>query len=460
MSTYSPVMTDDAFRERMERVGRDPRLARDNIHLPEGAADGMARTCLIAGLAGLVVTLLGAFAFGLGHAMAAYHAAVMACLAPCCGALLLVMIFHLLNASWCVTLRRIFEHLMSMIPVMLALAAPTVLLEVVLYSFGFHDRGKLFDWMGSEGHLYEHKSGFLNVPFFLVRCVLYATVLTFLSQSLYSWSQQQDRTGDRWLTSKCRRMSAWGVPVTAITLAFLSFDLLMSVDYHFFSTMWGVYYFAGSALSCIAIVVLTSSLLRGMGRLTGVATAEHSHDLGKLLFSFTVFWAYIAFSQYFLIWYSNIPEETAFMNLRRSYGWEVTFAILAVGHFIVPFLFLLPRTVKRHTTLVALGAAWLLAMHVLDLIWIVRPEVYAYDLQQAENGAVALGVPVDAALAAAREGEGMAGYGVFGWWVDLAAVVGVVGLFASFFLRKLASGPLIPVKDPRLERSLGHVNHV
>lgn len=449
MTTYTPAISEEAYAHQLEKLAADKRLRADNIELPQGATDGLARVALFIGGAGLILTLIGALAVGSKHALASYHAATMALLAPCLGAMMIVMIFHMLNTHWSVTLRRQFEHLMSMAPWVMLLLIPTALVELV-------SGGTLFAWIGSDDYFAQIKAPFLNEPFWILRTFIYWGIIFYLSRTLSSASFEQDRTGDRWLTAKMRRTSAWGLPVGALTIAFLSFDWLMSIDHHFFSTMWGVYYFAGAAFSAIAIVAIISVGLRGAGRLTGLVTNEHDHDLGKLAFSFTVFWAYIAYSQYFLIWYSNIPEETAFMNIRKSGGWHFAFYVLVFGHFILPFLLLLPRTIKRAAPVFGLACVGLLLIHIFDLIWIVRPEVYAHDAWKA---ALAPGLDPEQSRQAFDTAM-QAGPGVFGWWVDIAAVVGVLGIFASMLLRRIGERSLIPLRDPRLGLAMKHKNYV
>lgn len=449
MISYTPSISEEAYTERLESLASDKRLRADNIELPEGSTNALSRVCLFAGAAGLILTVIGGLAVGAKHAEAAYHAAVMAALAPCIGALMLIMIFQLLNTTWNITVRRQFEHLARLAPWVMLLLIPTAVFEVI-------SGGTLFSWIGAEGHLASEKAPFLNVQFWIARAILYWVVIFVLSQRLTNASLEQDRTGNRWLTAKMRRTSAWGIPALALTLSFLSFDWLMSVDSHFFSTMWGVYYFAACAGSALAVVALVTVGLRASGRLTGVVTPEHDHDHAKLMFAFVVFWAYIFYSQYFLIWYSNIPEETAFMNIRKSGGWETAFYILIAGHFVMLFLFLLPRTVKRTAPLFAAAAFGLVLIHIFDMFWIIRPEVYAHD---AWNASLAPG------LTAAQGKEAYDAFmadtpGVFGWWVDVVAVIGVMGVFASMLLRRVSGGVLIPIKDPRLPRSLSMRNYV
>lgn len=423
-------MTAERYQKILAGIAHDPRMSEENISAPAGATAMLAKALLGLGAAGLVVTLVGGFALGAKHAMASYLVAVGAVLAISLGALILVMCFHLVNAGWIATTRRQFENLMSMAPVALAMLLPLLLLDI------FITKGALWEWLKpgitETDPVIRAKAGYFNLVFFGIRFLIYAGLWTGLSFKLRAYSTQQDRTGDRFLSSRARFMSAWGLPLTALTTAFAGFDYFMSLQPHFFSTMWGVYIFAGGAVGCMAVIVLTFALLRFVGRMNGLVTEEHFHDLGKLLFAFTCFWAYIAFSQYFLIWYSNIPEETFWMLDRTTGAWKGTGVFLAVGHFIIPFMFLMPRSVKRRTAVVALGAAWMLFMHVMDYVWIVRPILH-------EGGHA----PTPAS-----------------WWVDIAAIVGVFGVFFGIYVLRIGASPLTALKDPKLPEAMSHVNYV
>ncbi|TVQ63443.1 MAG: hypothetical protein EA378_01835 [Phycisphaerales bacterium] len=434
-------MTADQYRAHLERTRRHPALAADNIHLPAGSGTKLSALCFGVALAGLALTLLGAVVVNVKHALAAYQVGVMSVLAIALGSLFMIMIFNLVNAGWHGTVKRQWEHLFSMLPLCVLLVFPVLAIEViraVVAGDSGRDGFLLFEWLNpaiSGTFLIEHKAGFLNAPFWLLRFVLYAAIWIFLAQRLYSLSKQQDLTGDRWLSQKARFMSGWGTLVLALTSSFAAFDWMMSMDYRFFSTMWGVYYFAASAGASVATLVIVLAILRGMGRLTGAVTDEHFRDLGKFLFAFSVFWAYIGFSQYFLIWYANIPEETAYYLRRMTGGWEALSFFLIAGHFVVPFVLLLFKPVKHSTLGLALVAGWLLVMHVLDMFWIIRPMVYVQDWASLNPGPT-------------------------GWWVDVAAIVGVFALFAGVLIRKIASGPLVAANDPYLHESLKHKNYV
>ncbi|MFN7021176.1 MAG: hypothetical protein ACK4WH_07610, partial [Phycisphaerales bacterium] len=283
-----------------------------------------------------------------------------------------------------------------------------------------------------SGHfdtLLNSKKGFLNTNFWLARYVLYFLMWTYFATRLARLSYLQDQTGDKWLTAKARRISSYGLLLFALTCAFAAFDWLMSLDHHWYSTMFGVWYFAATAKACIAliIVILTTMVLKG--KLGPAYTKEHLHDSGKLLFAFTVFWAYISFCQYFLIWYSNIPEETAFYNLRVREAWQPFPMIMIIANFVVPFLLLLIRDMKRNPFVLRLIALWVLGAFTLDLYFIVRPI-----LKDIEPGRDV--------------------------WLDVLGMLGPVCIFLAVVVRTVCRHPLVPIKDPRLHEVLAHKNYV
>jgi len=409
-----------------------PEMRAENIHMPAGAGRGASALLLVIGLIALAVTAAaGAFMPDMArHALAAYHVGVMACLGISLGGLFLTLVTHLMGAGWSVTIRRQMENLAAQIPVCLLLLVPTFAIEIFT-------GGRIFAWMGDAfagEHVLEAKAPYLNIGFFLARAVIYAAVWIGLVRILRGYSLAQDRTGDKWLTNRARRASSWGMLVFALTTAFAGFDWLMSLDFRFFSTMWGVYFFAGGVFAGIATLILMLTRIKAAGRLQGLVTEEHFHDLGKLLFTFTVFWAYISFSQYFLIWYSNIPEETAWFLARKEGGWEKVFFLLCVGHFIAPFLILLFRGVKKSLTLLPLVAVWAIFIHVVDIFFIVRPMVYP-----------------------GREGDAI---GLPGLWIDVAGILGAFAVWAAFLVRRVCAGVLVPTQDPRIAEAIHHRNYV
>lgn len=434
VQTHPGVITDEAYQARLDRLAADPRLRDDNTRIPASTFAGLGSVLIGVGVVGLLLTLLAAFVVNGRHAFAAYEVGVFSVATPVLGCLGFLMIFQMMNTHWSVTIRRTMEAIAGMMPLVIALVIPIVVIEIAA-------GGVLLQWLNPkyEGtFLIEWKEPFLNTFFFVVRLLVYAAFLLFITHRLRSLSLEQDISGDRMLTRKMRVASGWGLPLYALVVAFIGFDFLMALDYRFFSTMWGVYIFAGSAFSGLALTILITALLKTHGRLTGLVTKEHYHDLGKLQFAFIVFWAYIAFSQYFLIWYSNIPEETAYYLWRKNEYGVLTVA-LVIGHFIIPFFALISRYPKKRTILLAIGAAWLYFFHILDIAWIVRPMVYA-------------GINY--------EGVARQGPGVMGLWVDVVAVGGVIALFAGILLRSLHKHPLVPMRDPRLPACLQHRNYV
>jgi hypothetical protein len=409
-------------------------LLRDsNVRFSGGSS--LSTLFLIVAVVGLGATIGSAFLYtGKLHAIASFQMAAMGCLAMCLGGMFFTLVMHLMAAGWSITLRRQFENLMVLAPVMLIVAS-----IVPLYDLFIGD-GSLYLWMNHDYRVtslvLEKKIAFLHPSFFCVRLMLYFFVWTIIAWKLSGYSRRQDETGDKWLSNKARFTSSWGMLAFALTTAFASFDLLMSMDFRFFSTMWGVYYFASAAFSGIAALVLIVVPLRRAGKLEGLVTSEHFHDVGKLMFTFTVFWAYIAFSQYFLIWYSNVPEETVWFLVRKRDGWQFVFFLLAIGHFIVPFLILLFRGVKRSPTALAVVAIWMLFIHFTDMFFIVRPMVTT------------------------RFAEGTPLSPMAGIWVDFAAVFGMLGLLGFLLVRRVSSVPLIPLRDPRLPESIEHKNYI
>ncbi|MBX3352861.1 MAG: hypothetical protein KF684_07985 [Phycisphaeraceae bacterium] len=414
-------------------------LARDNVQLP--ADSGKLLSAALVGLGALAIGVT--FAAGLlGDAVAkkaaifGYHVGFVLACGLALGALGFVMTLYLTNGGWGVAVRRQFENLCH--PVNFLLLAILSIPMIVLGE-------SLFKWQDPNYTLgdpiFEVKQAFLNDGFFLGRLIAYFATWIGLAYAMNKLSRDVDTDGDKWKFAKAKRISHWGMILYALTVAFAGFDWLMSLDYHFFSTMWGVYFFAGNLLSALAFTTIVLIALTSFGRLRGVVTEEHFHDMGKLVFGFTVFWAYIAFSQYFLIWYANIPEETSWLMARRESGWMTVSVFLVVGKFILPFLFLIPRPVRRTPALLLLVCAWLLFMHMVEIFWIVRPQMTPPVAEGAER-VIFYGGPLKLS------------------WLDFVGPVGPVLLLVGLVLRRIATGPLIPIKDPRLTWSLSHKNYI
>jgi len=398
-----------------------------------------------AGLAGGVVLLLAAVVWGfmlhdgMQRFLHGYLVAFTYFTSLALGALFFVIIMHLIGAKWSVSMRRIAEVLTLTFPLLFVLSAviwlPMLLGNDNLYIWSSH---KFLE----QSHLVESKTGFLNPVFFAIRICLYFAIWIFVSRYFYKTSCLQDETGDADLT---RRMAKWSAPATiafAFSCALFAFDLLMSIEPEWFSTMFGLVYFAGCCISIFALMVLIPMALQRSGRLVHSITVEHYHDIGKLLFAFVFFWGYVAFSQFMLIWGANIPEETGYFWKRWFISdgvigvWgKVTLLMLAV-HFLFPFVLLMSRHSKRHIKVLAAFAVWMLFWHYLDLYWQVMPALNnhaAWGL--AKSSAIFRLLPLDILL-----------------WVGMGL------LFMSTVASKLGKANLIAVKDPGLAQSLRFEN--
>jgi hypothetical protein len=324
---------------------------------------------LLAGGGGAVASVVLALAERNGWAsfFYAYLLAYAYVLSIALGALFFVMLHHLTHAGWSVVVRRLAEGLAATLPMMALLFVPVL--------FGLH---QLYHWSGAGASggdaLLRWKAPYLNTPFFIARWVVYLGVWAWLARFFVRRSVAQDGSGDVQLTVAMQRRAAPGMFLYAFTVTFAAIDLLMSLEPRWYSTIFGVYYFAGGVMATFAALIVMAWLVQKAGLLRHVITVEHYHDLGKFMFAFVVFWAYIGFSQYMLIWYGNIPEETSFYLTRQTGGWGWVGLALVFGQFLLPFVALLSRTPKRRGAMLAGIAAWLLAMHWVDIFWLVMPQ--------------------------------------------------------------------------------------
>ena len=334
------------------------------------------------------------------------------------GSLFWILVHHAVDADWSVVVRRQLENVAWLFPVLAVLFIPIVL-----------NAHTLFKWMNiapGVDPLLDGKSAYLNQPFFWARAAFYFLFFSTAIFLLRRNSLRQDKDGDARYTWSSRKMVFPMLPLFALSLTFGAFDWLMGLDYHWFSTMWGVYIFAGSALSSMCVLVLLVTALRSAGYLQGVVSIEHYHIMGKLMLAFTVFWAYIGFSQYMLIWYANIPEETVYFLRRNTGSWNTLNIILVIGHFFIPFVILLFQATKKKPLLLCSVAVWILCMHLLDMYVIVLPSYHEAGFDPS--------------------------------WLDLVCFVAVGATMAAIFMKRLGDVPLWPLRDPRLARSLSLKN--
>jgi hypothetical protein len=402
----------------------------DNISLP--AAWRAAAPILVA--VGAVCVLASSFAFNMvtpdtGVGFKAFFHSYMAnyvyCLTFCLGALFFVLVQHVVRAGWSASIRRVAELFAYTIPWWAMLFIPVA---VMLLS----GNSSLYEWnVGKDSETLEpvvrEKLMYLNSGWFTLRAVLYFAIWITAATIYFRMSREQDESGSSEITLKLQR---WGGPfiiLFALSLNFAAFDWIMSTDPAWFSTIFGVYLFAAGMLSFFAVMILTCYLLQRNGRLEKFVTTEHFHDMAKFQFGFIVFWAYIAFSQFMLYWYANIPEETGWYAERMNHGWGYLSAALIVLHFGLPFLGTLPRAIRRSRTALAGWACFILFVHFLDMTFLLMPNV---------------GVPMTAPLLAAH---------VLGW-------VGMVSIFLAFFVWRVGDTPLVATRDPWLADSLAYHN--
>ncbi len=404
-------------------------------HLPDISQD---RTTLAGPRAPVTLVLLGVGVVGLGLAVGVaalteggwrhfYHSyLVNFCylLSLSLGALFFVATQHVCRAGWSVTVRRLAEILAANLILLAVLFLP-ILVTVI------SRQSSLYPWLDPEvatsSHALEVKTKYyLNLPFFLIRCIAYFAVWGILAYVFLSGSRRQDDTGEPELTSRLEKFSAPAIILFGVTVSFASFDLLMSLDPLWFSTIFGLYYFSGAVVGGLSATILLCLGLQRSGRLSSSITADHYHELGKLLLGFIVFWGYMAFSQYMLIWYANIPEETTWYLARQTGPWVGVTLFLLFGHLLVPFFGLLPRNVKRDRVVLGAWAGWMLVAHWVDIYWLVMPSLSPDRLP-------------------------------FGL-TDVGCLVGLGALFLAGALQMAGDRPLVPLKDPRLHEALAYHN--
>ncbi|MEM1054089.1 MAG: hypothetical protein AAGI52_01080 [Bacteroidota bacterium] len=402
------------------------------------------------------------------------------------GALFFVMIQHITKARWSVTIRRIPEMLLANLPLLGVLGIPILI--------GFHD---LYHWSHADlydpdSYNYDYilvgKAGYFFFPmeagtfplFWFVRYFLFFGLATLFARKLYGYSVRNDAEPNVENTLSLRKWSAAGIPVMAVLVSFFAYDMLMSLEPHWFSTMWGVYFFAGGWLGSLCLITFLALLLKKSGMLDHEVTREHLQDMGKFMFAFVVFWTYIAFSQYMLYWYGNLPEETLWFHKRAFEGYGLVGQALVWFHFVLPFLILLPRITKRVYPALAVMAGWLLVMHWIDLWWIAMPSIYPgsegygpAETQALMNAIAENSQTVLAGLAAAPEAataEGVSGSEILFATlrdhmvhpefrlVDALCGLGFAFLLVGMTLYRSTRHALTPHNDPYFDDSLRFEN--
>ena len=393
---------------------------------PVAEIDRRRSLALIAGVAGLVVCALG-FVVDRGHFFRAWLISYLLVLGIALGSMALMMVQHLSGGTWGV-FRRIFEASSRTIPFMALLFIPVLL--------GMSD---LYVWTHPEhvqaDEILRHKAPYLNVPFFIGRAILYFAVWIGLALVLNKLSARQD-TGDVAVNSTIQRVSGAGLVLYALTVTFAGIDWIMSLNPHWYSTLFGFLMMGGQGLAALAFTIVISTILVKREPLNTLLTPSHFHDLGKLMFAFVMLWAYFNFSQFLLTYAANLIEEIPYMITRTSHGWQYLAVFLITFHFAVPWLLLLSRRLKRTPQRLVMVAAWLLFARYADLYMMITPEF------------VSTGQNVHLA-----EGEHAVSH-FFVHWLDLAAPLAIGGLWFWMFLTELKKRQMLAVGDPYLRESL------
>ncbi len=333
------------------------------------------------------------------------------------GGVFFISVHYASHAVWSVNIRRLAEALTAYLPWACVLTLPMIFGAFYLY-----------DWLDAtevaKDPLLQHKSPYLNLPFFLVRLVIFFSGWIFFAKSLVKFSLKQDQDGRDIHSSGGAKYSIGFLLFFCLSLSFFSVDFLMSLSAHWFSTIFGVYVFAGLFQSVFAILILLSVYLMSWSEYRKLITLDHLHDLGKFLLAATVFWAYIAFSQYMLIWYANLPEETTFFIARSQGGWVGVSVSLIIFKFVVPFLMLLPRWVKRNVNVLVPIACLILLMQAVDVYWLIYPH---WSTDRVQFGLL-----------------------------EIATLLGFAGVFIRSIFSFLWTHSPVPLKDPQIAKSSAH----
>ena len=370
----------------------------------------LQRPALAAGIAALVISAIG-FVVDPAQFFRSYLVAYLFWLGIALGSLPILMLQYITGGLWGAVLRRILESATRTLPLLIVLFVPLLLGLTTLY-----------DWAqpATVAHdaTLQHKQLYLNVPFFLVRAAFYFAVWSVMIWFLNRWSALQDVDATPGLARRLEYLSRGGLLLYSLTMTFASVDWVMSLEPHWFSTIYGILFIGGQVLAALAFAIPVAALLAEGSPFGDVITAEQIHDLGKRLLAFVMLWAYFAFSQFLIIWSGNLPEETPWYLSRLRGGWEWVGVALIAFHFALPFAVLLSRDAKRNAWSLAVIAGAIIVMRAVDLFWLVTP---------------------------AFEHEGLGFH-----WLDLTTLIGIGGVWLAVFVWQLRERPLLPLGDPAL----------
>jgi hypothetical protein len=392
----------------------------ETYQAPDASLSGLQRFGTIAAVVGLVLTGAGFMMAGLDRFYEAYLVAYTFWMGVVLGSLALLMVQHLSGGVWGIVIRRPLEAAVRTLPAMAVLFLPIVA-----------GMGHLYHWSHADAvahdPILQMKAPYLNTTFFLVRQVLYFSIWITMGTLLTKWSTEHDETGDPALLNKLARLSGGGLVVYGLSVSFAALDWTMSVNPHWFSTMWGFLYMGGQGLSAFAFAIVVLAMLAQSAPLDRVITQHHMHDLGKLLFAFLMLWAYLSFSQFLIIWSANTVEEIPHYLTRWDGGWQYVSGFIIVLHFMVPYALLLSRDLKRSKVRLRLIATWLISVRVVEYYWHVAPEFHGEAFSPS--------------------------------LLDLALPIALGGIFLALYAMNLKGRSLLPVNDPDLAKVFVHHVH-
>lgn len=362
------------------------------------------------GLIGLFASIAGFF-LNRAQFFQSYLFSYIFWLGMALGCLGLVMLNHVVGGKWGLVVRRLLEVGSLNLPVMAALIIP------ILFGLGY-----LYIWTHADvvahDEALQKKIGYLNVPFFLTRAAIYFLIWSLYAIVLNRLSSAQDRTGDETLIERMKTISAPGLVIFTVSATFAFIDWVMSLEPHWYSTIYGLMFLIGQVLQALALMVALLILFSDRKPLRDVLTPQHFHDLGNLILAFTVLWAYLSFSQFLIIWAGNLPEEIPWYLTRLHGGWNVVAVLLVLFHFAVPFVVLLQREAKRRAQILLFICCGMLIVRIVDVFWVIEPSLRP------------------------------TGFAVH--WMDIATFLGIGGVWIGMFFRQLKSRPLLLTGDPRL----------
>jgi hypothetical protein len=388
-------------------------LPDESSYLPPVDLDRLRRNALLLGLLGAAVSIFGAFT-ETEQFTRSYLVAWLYWLGIAIGCFAILMLHHLTRGAWGLMVRRVFEAASRTIPLLGVLFLPVALRLSDAFSWARPDAG--------DDPLIAHKEWFLNPPFFYARAVTYFAIWILFAFVLGRLSLRQDRTGNPALFRRMQTAAGPGIVLLALTGTLASIDWLMSLDPHWYSSLFGFYFLAGQVVAGMAFTIVIVRYLSDREPLESVFTAQHYHDYGNLLMAFILLWSYFALSQLLIIWSGNLSEETVWYLERVQGPWRGLAVALGLLHFVVPFFLLLSRHVKRHIKLLVRIAFLVLAVRFVDLYWLAAPTF--------EHGHFPL------------------------HWLDLGTLVGLGGLWTAAFVHQLKKRSLLPIQDPYLEEAL------